>query len=85
MIIPEGSRIIIRDNSFNIKHSPVETATDIDVVENQLMMFNGYLCCTSSYNPVVRLEDELYQVNVWAQDALIVKDECIYKSISDAE
>ena len=85
MLIPEGSKVIVQDNSFNIKHSPVETVTDIDVVGNQLMMFNGYLCCTRSYDSVENLGNGLYQINVWTQDALTVKDECMYESIFDAE
>lgn len=85
MLIPEGSSVIIQDRSFNIKNAPVEAATDIEVVANQIMLIEGYLCCTIEYAPVKDLGNGTYQIDVYAQDALVIRDGHMYKDMSDAE
>lgn len=85
MKIKEGSQVIIQDLTFNIKDAPVEAVTDIEIVGNEAMMFDGYLCQVDSYNSVIELGNEVYQINVWAKDAILVKDGSLYQSISDVE
>lgn len=85
MLIPEGSSIIVQDHSFNIKNVPVEATADIEVVENQIMLIDGYLCCTIEYSPVKDLGNGIYQIDVYAQDALVIRDGHMYKDMSDAE
>ena len=85
MLIPEGSSIIVQDRSFNIKNAPVKATADIEVVENQIMLIDGYLCCTIEYLPVKDLGNGIYQIDIYAQDALVIRDGQMYKDMSDAE
>ena len=85
MKIPEGSKIIIHDLSFDTETKPVEAYTDLEIEGNEVTMLDGYLCWIDKNKPIEVLEDGTYKIRVWAQDAVCIKKGYMYQSISDTE
>lgn len=82
MIIPEGSKIVIYDKSLSATYENIRAEADMKIHDNSIMLLQGYLCCTDN-DCVKKIDENVYQINVYCQDALCVRGGVLYESITD--
>lgn len=87
MIIPENSKVQFKLHGVGSDDiiKTCEASKDIEVVGDAITFIDNGLFVTSPGNPVEKVDDKTFIVNVWLQDAYCVKDNMFYESISDAD
>jgi hypothetical protein len=81
MIINEGQKVIIYNLSHDSHSGLITVNSTFELKENTLVMDNDYLCCVES---VELNKNGLIIAKVYEQDAVVIKGDYIYKSMSDA-
>lgn len=82
MLIQKGSKVIIYDKSFDIESNLIEVNSDFELEINTIMIHENYLCCVDN---IYKRKDGNIIIEVYMQDAVVVKNKIIYKSIFDSE
>ena len=82
MILKEGSKAIIYDKSFDTEYGTYEVSVDTEVKENMLMIYEGYLCCTDK---IEKVDDKTHRINVYMQDALVVRNGILFQGIAETD
>lgn len=81
MLIEEGSKAIVYNLSHDSHGGVITIDRTFELKNKTILMDNEYLCCVDS---VVKNNDGLIVIKVYEQDAVIIKGDILYKTISDA-
>lgn len=82
MKIPEGSKIIIKDHSYHTSFEPVEAYEDLDIEPDAITMLDGWLC---SIDGVRKTDEYTFEIDVYAQDAVLIKDGYMKQSAMESD
>lgn len=86
LIIPEGSKIRFELRGVGNSNDIIKTAEvyeNMEIWGNTILIIDDGLYCTDSINPVEKINKNEFKIIIWFQDALIVKDDCLYKSLDN--
>lgn len=81
MIINEGQSIVIYNLSHDSHSGIIKANSTFELKENTLIMDNDYLCCVES---ISENKNGIAIIKVYEQDAVVIKGDYIYKTMSDA-
>lgn len=86
-IIPEGSKVLFELHGVGSIDTikKVETHVDVMVESNAILIIDSDLYCTDIMNPVEKVSDEEFKINIWLQDAHVVENDYFYESVSDID
>ena len=86
-LIPEGALVLFElhgvGNVDVIKK--VQAHIDVTVERDSILIIDSTLFCTDSINPVEKLSDAEFKINIWLQDAHVVENDCFYESVDDID
>lgn len=68
----QGDKIIFE---LDGEEMTVESWADLEIQSNSLLVFNNTMCCTGN---ITKINDSLYRVHLFYQDALIAQNEYYY-------
>jgi hypothetical protein len=81
MLIKEDDKVIIHDKSFDNNSELIHVSHEFELIENSIMLHDEYLCCVDKIH--VR-EDGVKIIDVYMQDALVIRDGVLFENISDS-
>ncbi|EQC1535634.1 hypothetical protein AL714_13270 [Clostridium botulinum] len=86
-IIPEGSivQFELRGVGGNDIIKTAEVYENMEVLSNTILLIDEGLYCTDNIKPVKKIKENEFKIIIWLQDAYVVKGNCFYNSISEAD
>ena len=87
LVIPDGANILFEICGIGNPHifTTARLYGDMEIMRNTLLMIDGALYCTDSINPVEHIKGADFKVRVWIQDAYVIQDGWLYKSVNDVD
>lgn len=85
--IPEGSKIKFElHGAGNIQIvKTAEANEDMEIISNSILLIDNGLFCVNNVNSFRKINDREFVVEIYLQDALVVKDSIFYNSLSDLD
>lgn len=80
MKIQEDSKVIIKDCSGYKRLGIFIPSTDVEIVENSIILVDGGLYCIER---IRQIAEGYYEFDVYWQDAVLAKDGKLFESASD--
>ena len=86
-VIPEGATVSFELHGVGSIDTikKVQAHIDVTVERDSILIIDSTLFCTDSINPVEKLSDTEFEINIWLQDAYIVENDCFYESVGDID
>ena len=86
-LIPEGAIVLFELHGVGSVDTikKIQAHIDVTVERNAILIIDSTLYCTDIQNPVEKVNDEEFKINIWLQDAHVVENDYFYESVGDID